>query len=83
MSVMLTAFRHDAHKFTGESHEDAREKFAGVPVNQSVPEGADGDAAALSGLSRSKSRPSRPTTTCSCSARRCTRGFSTPAFGMH
>ena len=46
--VMLTAFRHDAHKFTGESHEDAREKFAGVPVNQSVPEGADGDAAALS-----------------------------------
>jgi len=47
-SVMLDAFRHDAHKFTGESHEDAREEFAGVPVNQSVPEGADGDAAALS-----------------------------------
>ncbi|WP_353635510.1 hypothetical protein ABSL23_15805 (plasmid) [Halobacterium sp. NMX12-1] len=46
--VMLTAFRHDAHKFTGESHEDAREEFAGVPVNQSVPQGADGDAAALS-----------------------------------
>ena len=46
--VMLTAFRHDAHKFTGESHADAREEFAGVPVNQSVPEGADGDAAALS-----------------------------------
>ena len=46
--VMLDAFRHDAHKFTGESHEDAREEFAGVPVNQSVPEGADGDAAALS-----------------------------------
>lgn len=45
---MLTAFRHDAHKFTGESHEDAREEFAGVPVNQSVTEGADGDAAALS-----------------------------------
>jgi len=48
MSVMLTAFRHDVHKFTGESHEDAREEFAGVAVNQSVPEGADGDAAALS-----------------------------------
>ncbi|ESS10813.1 MAG: hypothetical protein A07HR60_02834 [uncultured archaeon A07HR60] len=45
---MLAAFRHDAHKFTGESHGDAREEFAGVPVNQSVPEGADGDAAALS-----------------------------------
>jgi len=45
---MLTAFRHDAHKFTGESHEDAHEEFAGVPVNQSVPKGADGDAAALS-----------------------------------
>jgi len=48
MDAMLTAFRHDAHKFTGESHGDAREEFAGVPVNQSVPEGADGDAAALS-----------------------------------
>ncbi|QCW02485.1 hypothetical protein [Natrinema pallidum] len=47
-NVMLAAFRHDAHKFTGESHEDARKEFAGVPVNQSVPEGADGDAAALS-----------------------------------
>ncbi|MFB6200460.1 MAG: hypothetical protein ABEI98_00425 [Halorhabdus sp.] len=46
--VMLAAFRHDVHKFTGESHEDAREEFAGVPVNQSVPEGADDDAAALS-----------------------------------
>ena len=46
--AMLTAFRHDVYKFTGESHENAREEFAGVPVNQSVPEGADGDAAALS-----------------------------------
>jgi len=45
---MLVAFRHDAHKFTGESHNNAREEFAGVRVNQSVPEGADGDAAALS-----------------------------------
>jgi len=45
---MLTAFRHDAHKFTGESHDDAREEFAGVAVNQTVPKGADGDAAALS-----------------------------------
>ena len=45
---MLAAFRHDVHKFTGESHENARESFAGVRVNQTVPEGADGDAAALS-----------------------------------
>ena len=46
--AMLAAFRHDVHKFTGESHDNARDKFAGVPVNQSVPEGADADAAALS-----------------------------------
>ena len=46
--LMLAAFRHDAHKFTGESHDNARETFAGIPVNQSVPMGADGDAAALS-----------------------------------
>jgi hypothetical protein len=46
--VMLAAFRHDVHKFTGESHNNAREEFAGIRVNQSVPEGADGDAAALS-----------------------------------
>ena len=46
--TMLTAFRHDAHKFIGESHANAREEFAGVRVNQSVPESADGDAAALS-----------------------------------
>lgn len=46
--AMLSAYRHDAHKFTGESHDNAREKFAGVTVNQSVPEGADRDAAALS-----------------------------------
>ena len=46
--AMLTAYRHDAHKFTGESHDNAQETFAGVRVNQSVPEGADSDAAALS-----------------------------------
>lgn len=46
--VMLTAFRHDAHKFTGESHANARPEFAGVRVNQTVSQGADGDAAALS-----------------------------------
>jgi len=46
--TMLAALRHDVHKFTGESHENARETFAGVRVNESVPRGADGDAAALS-----------------------------------
>ena len=46
--VMLIAFRHDVHKFTGEPHDNARGEFAGVTVNQSVPEGADADAAALS-----------------------------------
>ena len=46
--ALVEIYRHDAHKFTGESHEDAREEFAGVPVNRPVPEGADGDAAALS-----------------------------------
>jgi len=46
--MMLAAFRHDAHKFTGESHDNAREEFAGVVVNQTVSQGADSDAAALS-----------------------------------
>jgi len=46
--AMLAAYRHDAHKFRGESHRNASESLAGVPVNQPVPEGADGDAAALS-----------------------------------
>lgn len=46
--VMLAAYRHDAHKFTGESHDNAQETFAGVRVNQPVPEGADRDAAVLS-----------------------------------
>ena len=46
--VMLTAYRHDAHKFTGDAHDSAPESFAGVPVNRTVPYGADADAAALS-----------------------------------
>jgi len=45
---LLTAYRHDTHKLTGERHEHAAETFRGVEVNQSVPRGADGDAAALS-----------------------------------
>lgn len=45
---MLAAYRHDAHKFTGEHHDTAPETVAGITVNQPVPHGADGDAAALS-----------------------------------
>ncbi len=61
------AFRHDAHKFTGESHGDAREKFAGVRVNQSVHKGANGDAAALS---QPQQTQEQTTTGCSCSPTR-------------
>jgi hypothetical protein len=45
---MLIAYRHDAHKFTGQSHDDAPVMVDGIVVNQSVPRGADDDAAALS-----------------------------------
>ena len=46
--MIIQAYRHDAHKLTGQSHAHADETFAGVPVNQSVPHGADGDAARMS-----------------------------------
>lgn len=46
--TMLAAFRHDAHKFTGDTHDDAPETLAGIPVNRVVPAGADSDAGALS-----------------------------------
>ncbi|THE63147.1 hypothetical protein D8Y22_19770 [Salinadaptatus halalkaliphilus] len=46
--VMVAAYRHDAHKMNGHPHEYAPETFAGVPVNQTVPHGADDDASALS-----------------------------------
>jgi len=45
---MLSVYRHDVHKSRGRSHEDAVAEFAGVPVNEPVPLGADGDAALLS-----------------------------------
>ena len=51
--LMIMAYRHDAHKMTGESHDSAPDSFNGVQVNQTVPHGADGDASALS-------RPSSP-----------------------
>lgn len=45
---LLVAYRHDAHKLTGHPHDRAPETHAGVPVNRTVPLGADADAAALS-----------------------------------
>ncbi|ELY30415.1 hypothetical protein C499_04078 [Halogeometricum borinquense DSM 11551] len=45
---MLSVYRHDVHKSRGRSHADAAAEFAGVPVNEPVPLGADGDAALLS-----------------------------------
>lgn len=46
--VMVAAYRHDAHKLNGETHDYAPDTFHGIPVNQTVPNGADGDASALS-----------------------------------
>lgn len=46
--VMIAAYRHDAHKMTGEPHVTAPGTSHGVRVNQTVPHGADSDAAALS-----------------------------------
>lgn len=57
---MLAVYRHDAHKFHGRAHANAPLEFAGVPVNQPVPAGADGDAAALS-RPRSQREPVVPT----------------------
>lgn len=48
VDVLTKAYQHDAHKFLGTPHEDAPEVFAGVAANESVPLGADGDAARLS-----------------------------------
>ncbi len=45
---LLAAYRHDAHKLTGERHDTASPEFQGVEVNRAVPLGADEDAAALS-----------------------------------
>ena len=45
---MVAVYRHDAHKMNGQPHDYAPETFAGVPVNQTVPHGANGDASALS-----------------------------------
>ena len=46
--VMVAAYRHDAHKLNGKPHDAAPDTFHGISVNQTVPHGADGNAAALS-----------------------------------
>jgi len=45
---MVAVYRHDAHKMRGRGHDGATDELAGVSVNQSVPYGADRDAARLS-----------------------------------
>ncbi|WP_217350888.1 hypothetical protein [Salinadaptatus halalkaliphilus] len=48
VTPMLAVYRHDVHKLRGRAHEAARERVAGVRVNETVPLGADRDAAMLS-----------------------------------
>ena len=45
---LLAAYRHDIHKLRGRAHDTAGTEYAGVRVNESVPAGADQDAARLS-----------------------------------
>ena len=62
-NVMLAAFRHDTHKFTGESHNNAREEFAGVRVNQSFPKVRMAMQRLSRARNRNRNRPFRPTIT--------------------
>jgi hypothetical protein len=45
---MVAVYRHDVHKMNGRPHSAAADESHGVPVNEAVPRGADGDAALLS-----------------------------------
>jgi len=45
---MVAVYRHDVHKMNGRPHSAAADEYHGVPVNEAVPRGADGDAALLS-----------------------------------
>ncbi|MFC6975866.1 hypothetical protein ACFQL1_16140 [Halomicroarcula sp. GCM10025709] len=45
---LVAAFRHDVHKLRSRGHKAAAETYAGVRVNETVPHGADQDAALLS-----------------------------------
>ena len=48
VAPMLAVYRHDVHKLFGRSHASARDRVHGVRVNETVPHGADRDAALLS-----------------------------------
>ena len=45
---LRVAYRHDIHKLRGRQHGSGRDELFDVPVNESVPLGADRDAALLS-----------------------------------
>ena len=45
---MVAVYRHDVHKLRGRRHDAAADEYQGVRVNETVPRGADGDAALLS-----------------------------------
>ncbi len=45
---LVAAYRHDVHKLRARAHSHAVDWVDGVRVNESVPDGADGDAALLS-----------------------------------
>ena len=45
---MVAVYRHDIHKLRSVPHDNARTHVNGHRVNESVPQGADGDAALLS-----------------------------------
>jgi hypothetical protein len=45
---MVAVYRHDVHKLRGRRHGSGADEYHGVPVNEAVPLGADGDAALLS-----------------------------------
>lgn len=45
---MVAVYRHDVHKLRARPHAAAADSYAGVPVNEPVPRGADQDAALLS-----------------------------------
>jgi hypothetical protein len=45
---VAVAYRHDVHKLRARPHASAAESYAGVAVNETVPCGADRDAALLS-----------------------------------
>jgi len=48
VAPLLAVYRHDVHKLRGRSHAAGRDRVAGVRVNETVPLGADRDAALLS-----------------------------------